>query len=357
MNQSETPIWRDVIDKHLSAMIGDLEARAEAERAAAVDSAVAAAVDAERAAAEARIEQARIQTREETREATRRATAESLNQTLRRMRHVPSQAAAFNLLADATAPWCGQALVMVFEQDGDGRDCARVVSFRGPDSTNVANETVIEIGAAAAIISSVETKDPIVALATAAELSPTLAAAFGTSDGARAYLYPIAVRQNLVAMLIASGNVVPAPLELLASAAGMKLESLLPEAATPLKPLAGHELVQIAATPPSHESAPRRGWSDLTADEQRLHLRAQRVARVRVAEIRLENAAALRRGVFSGNVYKELRDPIDRARAEFLQTFLTQSPTMVDYLHLEILRSLANDDDRLLGSDYPGPMV
>jgi hypothetical protein len=30
---------------------------------------------------------------------------------------------------------------------------------------------------------------------------------------------------------------------------------------------------------------------------------------------------------------------------------------MVDYLHLEIVRSLAHDDDRLLGSSYPGPMV
>jgi hypothetical protein len=30
---------------------------------------------------------------------------------------------------------------------------------------------------------------------------------------------------------------------------------------------------------------------------------------------------------------------------------------MVDYLHLEILRSLARDDDRLLGQSYPGPMV
>ena len=30
---------------------------------------------------------------------------------------------------------------------------------------------------------------------------------------------------------------------------------------------------------------------------------------------------------------------------------------MVDYLHLELLRTLANDDADLLGSEYPGPMV
>jgi hypothetical protein len=30
---------------------------------------------------------------------------------------------------------------------------------------------------------------------------------------------------------------------------------------------------------------------------------------------------------------------------------------MVDYLHLELIRTLANDDAELLGKDYPGPMV
>jgi len=30
---------------------------------------------------------------------------------------------------------------------------------------------------------------------------------------------------------------------------------------------------------------------------------------------------------------------------------------MVDYLHLELLRTLANDDSDLLGKDYPGPLV
>jgi hypothetical protein len=30
---------------------------------------------------------------------------------------------------------------------------------------------------------------------------------------------------------------------------------------------------------------------------------------------------------------------------------------MVDYLHLELVRTLANDDAEALGKDYPGPMV
>jgi len=33
------------------------------------------------------------------------------------------------------------------------------------------------------------------------------------------------------------------------------------------------------------------------------------------------------------------------------------SPTMVDYLHLEMVRSLADDDPNNLGPEYPGPLV
>jgi hypothetical protein len=81
------------------------------------------------------------------------------------------------------------------------------------------------------------------------------------------------------------------------------------------------------------------------------------MARVRVAEMRLYSEDSLRQGSGARDVYGALRKPVDAARQEFLHTYLSKSPTMVDYLHLEIVRSLANDDERLLGPDYPGPMV
>ena len=98
-------------------------------------------------------------------------------------------------------------------------------------------------------------------------------------------------------------------------------------------------------------------WDDLSPEDQRLHLQAQRVARVRVAEIRLYEEESLRRGIAGSNIYEVLEAKIDAARREFLQSFLSKSATMVDYLHLEILRSLAKDDTKLLGATYPGPMV
>ena len=52
-----------------------------------------------------------------------------------------------------------------------------------------------------------------------------------------------------------------------------------------------------------------------------------------------------------------LRERIDMARELFHEQFFAPCASMVDYLHLELLRTLANDDPDLFGKDYPGPLV
>jgi hypothetical protein len=165
----------------------------------------------------------------------------------------------------------------------------------------------------------------------------------------------------VVALLIATGVHLSAPIELLCEAAGMRLESIgayrEPRAALAAGQPNAAGLVQLGPGVPASETAAARSWDDLTLEDQKLHLRAQRMARVRVAEMRLYHEDEVRRGVASGDIYGALQAGIDAARDQFLQTFLSSSSTMVDYLHLEILRSLAHDDENLLGQNYPGPMV
>jgi hypothetical protein len=220
-------------------------------------------------------------------------------------------------------------------------------------------EFSFELESAAAIVNACDTREPVVAVASENELSAELAGALSDGDATRkAYLFPVAARHTVMAVLAAGGECSPAALELLGEAAGLKLEALETEAVPVLKPLPGSELVQIAAPAvPETREAERLAWSDLSAEDQKLHLHAQRMARVKVAEMRLYQAEELRKGVFDGDIYGALKTEIERARADFLQSFLSKSRTMVDYLHLEILRSLAHEDDRLLGPEYPGPMV
>src|SRR5439155_1068706 len=98
-------------------------------------------------------------------------------------------------------------------------------------------------------------------------------------------------------------------------------------------------------------------WDRLSPDEQQIHFRAQRFARVQAAEMRLFEPDTVQNGRSSRNLYDLLREPIDRARETFRQRFFAHCPTMVDYLHLELVQTLANDDPEALGKDYPGPMV
>jgi hypothetical protein len=87
-----------------------------------------------------------------------------------------------------------------------------------------------------------------------------------------------------------------------------------------------------------------------------LTARAQRFARVRVAEMRLYQAEAVREGREKRDLYAALKDEIDRSRVQFRQDFLDKGE-MPDYLHLETLRTLAYDDEGMMGPDYPGPQA
>lgn len=91
--------------------------------------------------------------------------------------------------------------------------------------------------------------------------------------------------------------------------------------------------------------------------QEEKHLRAQRFARVRVAEIQLYHAAQMKSGRASGDVYAALKTQIDAAREAYREKFLTPVNGTADYLHQEFVRTLANDDAALLGPGYPGPLV
>lgn len=330
MHEGGALTWREVVDKHHSALADELSVRLDSEVRDAVDRAVVAALAEAGAKAAAELKRAG--------EEARRSQVESLNQFLRRLR-AAGDGQVLDLLAEGCAAYAGKLVVLVFESNQ-----ARCVADAG--LAEPGSGLSFDIQSARAIVATIESRDPMVAIATEGEISAVLAQVLGPALGqppdGKAYLFPVIARQTVVAILVASEVGVSAPIELRCEAAGMRLETGTP---------AAEALQGIGKT-----SAPR-SWDDLSVEERKLHLQAQRTARVRVAEMRLYHEPELRQGIASGDVYGALQREIDAARNQFLQTYLAKSATMVDYLHLEILRSLAHDDDRLLGHNYPGPMV
>jgi hypothetical protein len=294
---------------------------------------------------------------ERSAEESRRRLSEALNQTLRRIRQTSAEHETLQLILEESAFCATRTVVVLVESGRIARVAAwRDVTLRGDEE----DSDPIDLKEAAALASCVESGDPMAALASPGEISSILASAFGKGGEEKVYLFPIRMRQNTVALLVAGGAVTPAPLELLCEAAGMRLEALevhtrapaaVPVAALPVETEKG-DLVQIAGV---GNGKPASSWETLSAPEQAQHLRAQRTARVRVAQIRISEAAALRKGVQERDIYQALRRSIDAARGEFRQNHMTSG--MVDYLHLEIVRSLAHDNEKLLGAGYPGPMA
>lgn len=86
-------------------------------------------------------------------------------------------------------------------------------------------------------------------------------------------------------------------------------------------------------------------------------LSAQRFAKVKIAEIQLYQAPAVKAGRAARDLYGSLRPHIDAARQAFEERFLRPGHEIADYLHAELVRTLANDDATLLGPGYPGPLA
>lgn len=269
--------------------------------------------------------------------------AEDLSQSVRRMRLVDGFRELAGALADSAAPFCEKCAV--FEAVGEN------MALRA--GRGVTGGAVVPLNTAGAFQAAAESGDPVSALATPAEVSQAVVNLFAHTSVERISIFPI----GTFGLLYASGKLQPAVLELLAQVAGLAGAAAAsepePAGLVTIAPATEARLPQKEPTADGHPSA----LMTLDPKEHRAHLRAQQFARTRVAQMRLHEAQALSTGRLEADIYGALTREIDALREAFKEKFLPAAPTMVDYVHLELLRTLANDDPALLGPGYPGPLV
>jgi hypothetical protein len=279
----------------------------------------------------------------ESRTAVQRELAEKLNQSVRRLRHFENISQWGDALVESTRGFCDRAVLFTIESGGLHLEAARNLT------SGMAMENV-PLTSAPAFLNALESKDTVIAVRTKGEMSDSIASLLGEAEGRKFYLFPVVTRERVGAILYADAEDRPVEsgaLELLATVAGAVMES---RSATSNQ----SNLVNIADSPKSPKVS---SWFSLSREEQELHLKAQRFARVHVAGIRLHKSEKVIEGRIQHALYASLKTEIDSARDVFERDFLPISPTMVDYLHLELVRTLANENAELLGPDYPGPMV
>ncbi|HZQ51523.1 MAG TPA: hypothetical protein VFB14_04955 [Bryobacteraceae bacterium] len=272
-----------------------------------------------------------------------------LNQLLRRLRQYENQRAWIGAVLDGSSRFAAKTALFALE--------GGLFRLRGQNNFDLPESTTFSKADAAAFRAAVDSMDHVVALRTPAEVSDSLSS---PNPRDRAHLFPILNGARTVAVLFAiegeDGDLDPDGLELMAGMASMALER---RSNTVL-----HS--QIATARPVAESEPkspvRNGksklpeWANLQEDQRSLHIRAQRFSRVTVAGWELAKPEACRGGREQKNLYLFLKNEIEKARENYRKQFMTV-PSMVDYLHLELVRTAAEGDELKLGADYPGPLV
>ena len=262
----------------------------------------------------------------------RQQQASDLNQAARRLAQAEDAAAWVATLLDGLQPLTDEVAYFSVLSGKLRCEAAR------PNAATV--ET--ELKSAPAFASVQETMDTVVAAASPNELNEAIFRALELAGRERVYLLPVTAagdRQlaGIVLTVPAGDSFDLSTAELLCAIAGPLRK------APPAKPAM---VASIAPLAPAAAVAHSR-------EAEEVEQRAQRFARVKVAEMRLYHSQAVIDGRAQKDLYNVLKSEIDKARQQYKDEFL-KTPGFADYLHEELIRTLANGDATLMGAGYPG---
>jgi hypothetical protein len=136
--------------------------------------------------------------------------------------------------------------------------------------------------------------------------------------------------------------------------AGHSPKHIAPVAAPEPEPAA--EVVEVAAHAASASAAASAPAADpfagLSAEDADTHRKAQRFARLLVDEIKLYNQAKVAEGRRNKDLYDRLKEDIDKSRSTFQKRYGNTAAASGDYFQREVVRSLAEDDNSVMGANF-----
>jgi hypothetical protein len=115
------------------------------------------------------------------------------------------------------------------------------------------------------------------------------------------------------------------------------------------------EVVEVASAHAASAAAPAAATdplAGLSPEDADVHRKAQRFARLLVDEIKLYNQAKVAEGRRKKDLYDRLKEDIDKSRGTFQKRYGNTAAASGDYFHNELLRSLAEDDISIMGSNF-----
>ena len=295
--------------------------------------------------------------------------AEGLLKAVGAVHQVSSQRDVLRALLDNAASYCGRAALFVVKG-------ASATGWHGHALPDSIKDFVLDAnkGAVADVVSSHGAF-----AGSSGEMDQKFISQFGAPSDGKCVLAPLVLKEKVAAILYADagtekkGHLDVAAIQLLVLTTGTWLE-----VAAGRKPAAGEAPVARAAaahagasisdpfaahapafsqtaSPAEIEETPSSGPSlaGMSAEDADVHRKAQRFARLLVDEIKLYNQAKLMEGRKSKDLYDRLKEDIDKSRSTYQKRYGSTVAGSADYFAQELIRSLAEDDVSLLGSNFP----
>ena len=121
-----------------------------------------------------------------------------------------------------------------------------------------------------------------------------------------------------------------------------------PEPAAEVVEVAAHAAAASAAAPATAADP----FAGMSAEDADTHRKAQRFARLLVDEIKLYNQAKVNEGRRNKDLYDRLKEDIEKSRATFGKRYGATVAASGDYFQKEVVRSLAEDDLSVMGTNF-----
>jgi hypothetical protein len=104
--------------------------------------------------------------------------------------------------------------------------------------------------------------------------------------------------------------------------------------------------------PAASSAAEAPAAATLSPEDAEIHRKAQRFARLLMDEIKLYNQAKVAEGRKHKDLYDRLKEDIEKSRSTYQKRYGNTPAGTADYFSQELIRSLAEDDVSLLGSNF-----
>jgi hypothetical protein len=200
-------------------------------------------------------------------------------------------------------------------------------------------------------------QDRTPAAATAAEFDPAFLGSVGNPSDGNALVVPLLVREKVPAVIYADagaegGKLDNAAVQLLVRCAGHWLELLSARKAAPAAEKAGAE-PERGEEAPVPAPAPPSAQPEIPAEDEEVHKKARKFAKLLVDELKLYNQGKVAEGRAHKDLYDRLKEDIDKSRAAYEKRYGNTPAASGDYFRQAVIRILADNDESVLGGSFP----